>query len=501
MTDKTSADTVWTDDRLNREEDAEFLLSFLSTRSHQKAVANQGSYVLNLDAAWGQGKTFFMTRFAEFVRDRGHPIVFLNAWEDDHADDPLTAIMAEIDQYITNGNAIHTGSNKKVLSAYQSVRSNYKEMIALGLQSGGKRWAKYLIGEGVDEIADLTFEQDNIETQNSATEAEKATAESLSALTDAMIDRYAATRIAAFKKAKTSFNRFRHSLGALILSIHNNKSAELPMFILIDELDRCRPLYAIAMLERIKHLFDVNNIVFILSTDTKQMMHSIKAIYGNEFDSGRYLQRFFDRTYELPRPDRVQIIKGIIDENKVDLDQLHFSCMEQDFSFLVQGFDARLNLSIRELEKALDMLSTLTTTTTRGRGKIPFFIAFPLIIGFLRRENISNYWLDDGYLKKILENMPAWDFTETWSSDGHRVVKDRENFVAFMRKAITDMDNSVRSRRDALPGFRQFRGLQDVWLANYLDNEAHTLAQGDVFGLSMALPDLIRRSGRILKNG
>ena len=500
MTDKTSADTVWANDRLNREEDAEFLLSFLSARSHQKAAASQGSYVLNLDAAWGEGKTFFMSRFAEFVRDRGHPVVFLNAWEDDHADDPLTAIMAEIDQYITTENTINNFSNTKILSAYQSVRSNYKEMIALGLQSGGKRWAKYLIGEGVEEISDLAFEKDNIETKNGATEAEKATAESLSALADTMIDRYAATRIAAFKKAKTSFNRFRHSLGALILSIHDNNSSELPMFILIDELDRCRPLYAIAMLERIKHLFDVNNIVFILSTDTKQMMHSIKAIYGSEFDSGRYLQRFFDRTYELPRPDRVQIIKGVIEYNKVDLDQIHFACIEQEFSFLVQGFDARLNLSIRELEKALDMLSTLTATT-RGRGKIPFFIAFPLIIGFLRRENISNYWLDDGYMKKILIDMPAWDFTETWSSDGHRAVKDRENFVAFMRKALTNMDKPVRSRREALPGFRQFRGLQDVWLANYLENEAHTLAQDDVFGLSMALPDLIRRSGRILKNG
>lgn len=76
----------------------------------------------------------------------------------------------------------------------------------------------------------------------------------------------------------------------------NNK-----VFILIDELDRCRPTYAIEMLETIKHFFDIPNFVFVIATDTQQLSHSIKAVYGSGFDGSEYLSRFFNRTATLPQ--------------------------------------------------------------------------------------------------------------------------------------------------------------------------------------------------------
>ncbi|NDI77146.1 MULTISPECIES: P-loop NTPase fold protein [Psychrilyobacter] len=36
-----------------------------------------------------------------------------------------------------------------------------------------------------------------------------------------------------------------------------------PKVILVDELDRCRLDFAITVLETIKHMFDINNIIFI----------------------------------------------------------------------------------------------------------------------------------------------------------------------------------------------------------------------------------------------
>jgi hypothetical protein len=83
------------------------------------------------------------------------------------------------------------------------------------------------------------------------------------------------------------------------------------LIIFIDELDRCRPTYAIELLERIKHLFDIERLVFILSTDTEQLCHSIRVVYGNDFDAKKYLNRFIDLDYSLKEPD----LKKYIDSN------------------------------------------------------------------------------------------------------------------------------------------------------------------------------------------
>lgn len=70
--------------------------------------------------------------------------------------------------------------------------------------------------------------------------------------------------------------------------------------IFIDELDRCRPAYAVQLLERIKHYFDDDRVTFIFSVDLAQLQHTIKAYYGFAFDATRYLDKFFDLRISLP---------------------------------------------------------------------------------------------------------------------------------------------------------------------------------------------------------
>src|SRR5262245_31408101 len=90
---------VWSDDRLNREKDAQFLLTFLLNRDYELAIAKiERSFVMNLDAGWGTGKTYFLKRLQKEIELRKHLVVYVNAWEDDHADDPLVAVMSAIDE-------------------------------------------------------------------------------------------------------------------------------------------------------------------------------------------------------------------------------------------------------------------------------------------------------------------------------------------------------------------------------------------------------------------
>lgn len=75
------------------------------------------------------------------------------------------------------------------------------------------------------------------------------------------------------------------------------------LVIFIDELDRCRPTFAIEMLERIKHYFDDDRIIFIASINREQLIHSISKYYGMYFDSTGYLDKFFDWNIYLPELD------------------------------------------------------------------------------------------------------------------------------------------------------------------------------------------------------
>ena len=87
----------------------------------------------------------------------------------------------------------------------------------------------------------------------------------------------------------------------------NGSNREKTVIIFVDELDRCRPSYAIELLERIKHLFNIGGLVFVLALDREQLGHSIKAVYGNGIDSDGYLRRFVDFEYQLKNPEKKKL--------------------------------------------------------------------------------------------------------------------------------------------------------------------------------------------------
>ena len=72
------------------------------------------------------------------------------------------------------------------------------------------------------------------------------------------------------------------------------------LVIFIDELDRCRPSFALEMLERLKHYFDDDRIIFVVSINKEQLTHTISNYYGVGFDSTGYLNKFFDLEANLP---------------------------------------------------------------------------------------------------------------------------------------------------------------------------------------------------------
>lgn len=93
------------------------------------------------------------------------------------------------------------------------------------------------------------------------------------------------------------------------------------LVIFIDELDRCKPSYAVNLLEKIKHYFSNERITFVFSINTVELINTIQKYYGQSFDSGRYLDRFFDLRLDLPQIDNKKYLesKGFSTQYKQDL--------------------------------------------------------------------------------------------------------------------------------------------------------------------------------------
>jgi hypothetical protein len=72
------------------------------------------------------------------------------------------------------------------------------------------------------------------------------------------------------------------------------------LVIVIDELDRCRPDYALQLLEIIKHFFNVPGVHFVLGVNLKELQNSVKARYGAGVDAETYLQKFISLQLNLP---------------------------------------------------------------------------------------------------------------------------------------------------------------------------------------------------------
>lgn len=74
-----------------------------------------------------------------------------------------------------------------------------------------------------------------------------------------------------------------------------------PLWMLACFASRCRPEFAMQLLEQTKSLFLQDNIVVVYSTDRTQLAYSLQGVYGQNYDCRRYLQRFYDYRLDLPR--------------------------------------------------------------------------------------------------------------------------------------------------------------------------------------------------------
>ena len=122
---------------------------------------------------------------------------------------------------------------------------------------------------------------------------------------------------------------------------------------IIDELDRCKPNFAMDTLEIVKHFFDIKNCIFIISVDKLQLEESIKAVYGNGINSTKYFSKLFDYQYNLLPINFYDAVEG--------LEEIEFS---KELIERATNLFNYLNISLRDSKKIFnDFISKFNNWT------------------------------------------------------------------------------------------------------------------------------------------
>lgn len=261
---------AWSQDKMDRKRVANFLTKYLDGSSHVK--------VLNINSPWGSGKTFFLDNWRSQLSEN-RACVYFNAWESDFSGDAFVSLVASIREQLKD----LSGAAAADSSIRKFTKSASKAIVAA---------SPVLLKGVIKKFTGMDFGavSDTVDVADLADAAEKAV--------ESMIENN--------QETLNIVSEFKVVLKELLMWAAQAKSsgAEIkPVYIFIDELDRCRPTFAIELLERVKHFFDVEGCVFVIATDTAQLCHSIKAVYGEGFSSEKYLKRFFDTEFSLDNAD------------------------------------------------------------------------------------------------------------------------------------------------------------------------------------------------------
>ena len=318
---------LWKDDVLGRKKIAEALTELVRGQS--------ASLVISLSGGWGSGKTFFLKRWQKNLANEGFISVYFNAWEDDFCDDPLVAIIGQLSETLTGKDG------------YKQIAKDTKEEI------------KSLLGQViVNLIASKTGT--NIK-------------ELLKKPTDDILENYLSQ--------KESKQALKKSLKKMSGKIYKETEGQ-PLIFIIDELDRCRPLFAVELLERVKHIFEIEKIIFVFGINKGELCKSIQSIYG-DIDSDVYLRRFFDIGFSLPVVKQKEFFEYLI--NRYGLQDFYNERGEEMFYFL----STRSGISLRDMEQCIRLVVRLANNDKRSIQKSSY-VMFVLII--LRLKNSDLYY-------------------------------------------------------------------------------------------------------------
>lgn len=262
--------------------------------------ALEGPAVLLLDAPWGTGKTTFVKMWIGELNKAGIPAIYFDAFANDYHEDAFLAVAGEI---IARWNDLQPRS-RKALDKFKAVAVGVSKALGRAALRVGVRAASGGLLTGLEP------EQGLERARAEGEEASKA------------IDELLKERLESHSADRRVFNEFRSALcntaAALFdaarkqganAGIDEHEDQEAKLIFVIDELDRCRPSFALELLEKIKHFFATDKLIFVLVASSAQLEETVRFAYGN-IDARTYLEKFYHLRMLLPTGSTDKMDRG-----------------------------------------------------------------------------------------------------------------------------------------------------------------------------------------------
>ncbi|MBY4894788.1 KAP family NTPase [Rhodobacteraceae bacterium N5(2021)] len=247
----------------------------------------EGPKVISIEAGFGRGKTFFRKRWAGQLREAGEVVVEIDARQSDHSGDPVVTFIGAL------VGALGEPDGARAKKFWDET----KKWGGVAARSvGGMVMGKAV--DGVIEAADGILTDDD--TPDLLDDLVEGAGEGLSKAAKKMIG----AQLAAEKARQELPAQLKGLLEALTEGKPNKR-----VVILIDELDRCHPDYAIQLLESMKLVFDEKGYVFVLMVNAEHLeriaAHRFVGWHDEKDDAARepYLDKFVDMRLTLPAPE------------------------------------------------------------------------------------------------------------------------------------------------------------------------------------------------------
>lgn len=172
----------------------------------------------------------------------------------------------------------------------------------------------------------------------------------------------------------------------------------------VDELDRCKPSYAVKLLERVKHYFANDRITFVFSINSEQLQHTISGYYGAGFNAGKYLDRFFDLRVSLPQIDMKKYFYSL---DFYDNDNTYYE-------LIVKAIIEEYHFEMREVSRYLSMIRLATDYKRISELYFPFpeRKAHRLVLSVIVPYLIGVRLADIGKYNKLVHGLDSSDMVE-----------------------------------------------------------------------------------------
>lgn len=352
-------DNPYANDLFGRKDFAESLLSLIGNTDE--------SIVLSIDAPWGDGKSSFARMWLADLKKRGIQCIYYDAYEHDYCDDPFISFSAEIISLAET----NFSDNKEVKKRKEEFKSKAIKIGGKVLTVGARIGVKALT-LGVINNSDID------DLKNIKEDIAKDVSEGSSKIVGQIFDNYIST-----KNQIDEFKEKLSNLGKAVKKIQN-----IPLLIIIDELDRCRPDFALALLERIKHFFTTDGVSFILLANMKQLENYVQTIYGNNIEAHNYLNKFVTLSTRLPKSKMDQYDNDYIKYSRKLIKYHEIDNQPELGSFIAKLFK-HYNFSLREMEQCITILTVYFTQLMTNRFNINEVVAF-LAVCYVRFPSIFN---------------------------------------------------------------------------------------------------------------